>query len=149
MKVHHITVSVFSDRGEIEVLKETLKGILPKDSVVEENVIEPETEGGVFTHEMVELKCAVKRQKDVREFTSRILGSLDDYDKRRIIDNLDSFIDDDCNLYMRLSKSEAGEGNFVLESMDSIHVAFKLAAYPAKKEKAVEVARELMEDGVR
>jgi RNA binding exosome subunit len=148
VKIHHITVSVFSDRKKTGELEETLRSILPKDSVIEENVIEPETEGGVFTHEMVELKAGVTRQGDIRKFAATIFGSLDEYDRRRMLQNLGSYVDDECNLYVRISKSEAGGGNIVLESKDSIHITFKLAAYPARKEKAVEVAGELIEDGV-
>ena len=149
MKVHHITVSAYSGGEGAGKLKETLKSILPKDSEVEENVLEPETEGGVFTGELVELKCRLSRQADIREFTSKIFSSLDDYDRRKLLDNLPDFIDDECSLYVRLGKSEAAEGKIVLESKDSIHVTFKLAAYPAKKENAVKAARELIEDGIR
>ncbi|MBD3388784.1 MAG: hypothetical protein GF416_06925 [Candidatus Altiarchaeales archaeon] len=149
MKVHHVTISAFSSVEEADALKGVISGMLPEGVEVEDRRIEPEEEGGVFNHELVELKAVVKKQKRIREFVSKVLGSLDDYDARKLREGPDDFIDDRCNLYMRLSKTEAEDGNFVFESGDCIHVRLKLAAYPAKKEKALPIARELIEDALR
>ncbi|MFH1054993.1 MAG: RNA-binding domain-containing protein [Candidatus Altiarchaeota archaeon] len=148
MKAHHITVSVFAARQDVPKLSETLEAILPKDAAIDERAIEPETEGGVFMMELVELKSQLTRQKEVEEFATTLFKRLDDYDRRKILDNLESFVDDDCKLYIRLSKTEAKAGNIVLEYKDPIHVTVKLAAYPAKKENAVESARKMIEDAL-
>ncbi len=143
MKAHHVTVTAYASPGDVEELRGTLEELLPEDTEVEENTLEPEEEGGVFTQELIELKAVVKKQKRIREFTEKVLGSLDEYD-RRLAEEIESCVDDSCNLYLRLSKQEAADGNVVLESKDPIHVRFKIAAYPAKKENALKVVEELL-----
>ena len=125
-------------------MRETLAKILPADATVEEVVYEPESEGEVFTSELFEVKSRLENQGGIKEFTSRIFNGLDGYDRRRVLDNLADYVGEDCNLYLRLSKTEAEAGSIVLESKDSIHVKIKIAAFPAKKETAVEVAREII-----
>jgi RNA binding exosome subunit len=146
VKVHHATVSAFCGKDGVAALKDALKAILPSDAAVEESVIEPETEGGVFLKELVELKAHLTKQPDIREFAKKVLGSLDEYDKKRVRERLEDYVDDDCCLYLRLSKTEAASGSLVLEYKDPIHATFKLAAYPAKRENALASARELLDE---
>jgi RNA binding exosome subunit len=145
LKVHHATVSAFCERGGEEPLRQTLRRLLPEDAALEERAIEPETEGGVFLRGMVELRSRLTRAKDIRELAEKVIGGLDEYDRRRLKDGLPGFVDDDCNLYLRLSKEEAANGRMVLENRDPIHITFKLAAYPAKKENAMGAAGELVD----
>ena len=146
MKVHHITVTAYSSREAAAGLRETLKGILPADTPIEENVIEPETEGAVFTKEMVELSSRLTKNAQMREFASKVLGGLDDYDKRNLRERLSDRVDEECNLYLRLSKAEAAAGRMVVEYKDPVHVTFKLAAYPANRENALKSASELLDE---
>jgi RNA-binding protein len=146
VKIHHITIRVFCDRGGVDELREILSRLLPKGAQVEETVLEPESDGGVFKNELVQLLARLTRQADIREFGSKVLLGLDDYDRRMVLERIGEHVDDDCSLYLRLSKSEAAAGSIVLEYRDPIHVTFKLAVYPAKREAAVEAARELIDE---
>lgn len=130
-------------------MRDLLMKILPADSHIDEVAYEPETEGEVFTKEIYDVKSKIEGQKEIKELTNRILKGLDEYDRNGLLEKVADHVDEDCNLYLRLSKAELEEGNMVLESKDSIHVRFKLAAYPAKKEVAVEVAKTLIEDEIR
>ncbi|MCE7698869.1 MAG: hypothetical protein K8E24_008615 [Methanobacterium paludis] len=48
------------------------------------------------------------------------------------------------NLFLRFDKQRAHLGDLnVVEHGDSIHVKIKIAAYPAKKEVALKIAREI------
>jgi RNA-binding protein len=146
VKVHHITVSIFCSREAAASQKELLKTVLPPDAAIEENVLEPETEGGVFTKEIVEIKAKLTKQPDIKSFAKKVLEGLDEYDRRKIKENLPDYVDDECCLYLRLSKSEAQGGRIVLEYKDPIHVTFKLAAYPANRENALKSASELLDE---
>lgn len=148
MKVHHITVSAFSDRAGAEGLKALLSSILPRGAHVEVALIEPETDGGVFLKEIVDVRSRLTKAADMKEFACKLFGGLDEYDRRKLAERTGDFVDDDCVLYVRLSKAEAAGGRLVMESRDPIHVSFKLAAYPARKENAVLAARELIESAV-
>lgn len=142
-------MSAFGKKGDAPRIRQVLLNLLPKDAEVEEKVLEPETEGEVFTHELVELKAKLTKPSEVKEFSSKVISGLDEYDREKITSGIGRYVDDGCNFYLRLSKSEAEAGNIVLESKDCIHIAFKVAAYPAKKENAVEAVRELFSDEKR
>jgi RNA binding exosome subunit len=144
VKIHHISVSTFSAKEDLEGLRQILTKLLPKDVVLAEKIIEPEEDGGVFTQELIELNARISKQKDIRAFTKKIFDSLDEYDMCKLKDNIRDFVDDNCNFYLRLSKDELASGNIVLETKDSIHIIFKVAAYPAKKDNAVKIVGGLM-----
>jgi RNA-binding protein len=149
VKIHHVTVSAFArSKEESTKVRKLLSGILPPDSDIVEAVLEPETEGGVFTKELYEVKAKLVEQKSIKAFTRALIRGLDGYDRKKLLERVNDSVDDDCNLYLRLSKTEAEKGNFVLENRDSIHVTFKLAAFPAKKETAQETAKTLIEDEI-
>lgn len=142
-------MSAFCAPDGVSTLKGILRRILPLDYPLEERRIEPETEGGVFTKEMYELRARLTKMNDITELASRIFRGLDDYDKKRVREGLSDYMDDECNLYVRLSKSELVAGHMVLEYKDPIHVTFKIAAYPAKRENALAGAKELVEGAIQ
>ncbi len=54
-------------------------------------------------------------------------------------------VDDDCCLHIRFDKQAAFEGKFKLAtSGDAITARMKMRAYPARKEKALEVAEKML-----
>lgn len=62
---------------------------------------------------------------------------------RTLRNDLDNRVDEDCNLYLRLSKQSAARERLrVATTDDVIRVQAKVAAYPAKPESARETLRE-------
>jgi RNA binding exosome subunit len=149
VKVHHATVRAFCPPEGVSTLKGILRRILPMDYPIEEIRIEAETEGGVFTKEMYKLRSRLTRMNDIQELAAKIIGHLDEYDRKKMREKLSDYMDDECNLYIRLSKSELVAGNMVLEYKDPVHVTFKIAAYPAKRENALAGAKELVESAIQ
>ena len=144
VKIHYVAVSLFSRMDGIEQGKTLLLGLLPKDTLLAEKLLEPEVEGGVFTEPLYELSAKIFGGSGLK-FLEGLLSSLDDYDFNSILEKKSLYFDDDCNFYLRLSKKEVAAGNVVFDSKDSIHVKAKIAAYPAKKENALKVLDELLE----
>ena len=142
MKIHYILATAYCPPKEKGELVKTLKTLLAEDARIEEKTIEPEPVGGVFTKELVELTLTVKRQKQIRKLLDKVLNGLDEYDRSKLFDEAERYVDSGCNFYLRLSKEEAGKGHIVLENSDPIHLRFKIASYPASKGKAVKSLRE-------
>ena len=66
--------------------------------------------------------------------------------RKRILNRLEDKIDENGNLYLRFDKQRAYLGDLkVVDHGDSIHLKIKIAAYPAKKKVAIEIARKLFE----
>ena len=64
--------------------------------------------------------------------------------RKRILNRLEDKMDDYGNLYLRFDKQRAYLGDLkVVEHGDSIHLKIKIAAYPAKKKVAIDIAKKL------
>ncbi len=66
--------------------------------------------------------------------------------RKRVLEELDQRLDEDCNLWMRLDKAAALRGEVGQASGDGLVARIKLEAYPARRENAEESARELLGD---
>ena len=65
---------------------------------------------------------------------------------KRILDDLEQRIDDDCVFYVRLDKQKAVCGEYeISHGGDVISITAKVMAHPAKKEVAVQVMREYLD----
>jgi RNA binding exosome subunit len=72
---------------------------------------------------------------------------MNDSTRKRVLNRLEDKMDDYGNLYLRFDKQRAYLGDLkVVEHGDSIHVKIKIAAYPAKKKVAIEIAKKLFKD---
>ncbi|MDI6723254.1 MAG: RNA-binding protein [Methanobacterium sp.] len=136
--IHNISYRVFVYGTENEEkVREAIKTLFPNSS--------PQTDitEGYFKNQVLILHDKITRNRDIKEFV-KLLDNLDSQVKKRILNELDSKMDDKGNLFLRFDKQRAYLGNLkVIEHGDAIHVKIKIAAYPAKKENALRLAREI------
>lgn len=136
--IHNISYRVFVYGTENEEkVREAIKTLFPNSS--------PQTDitEGYFKNPVLILHDKMTRNRDIKEFV-KLLDNLDSQVKKRILNKLDSKMDDKGNLFLRFDKQRAYLGNLkVVEHGDAIHVKIKIAAYPAKKENALRLAREI------
>lgn len=85
------------------------------------------------------LSARVETAEDVRASLDR-LRELPDDEYDRVLAELDERIDEDCTLYLSLSKQAAAEGELRLG--EGITLRAKVEAYPANQPAAVENARD-------
>ncbi len=132
---HYVDLRVFSYATEDEKrVEESLRAFLPEDVELDrvENV-------GHHGDRIVVLSARIENADGMRHVLDR-LAELDDID--RVIDELDQRVDDNCALFMRVDKQAAFRDEIRLGP--GITVRAKVEAYPAKKEAAVENARETL-----
>ena len=74
-----------------------------------------------------------------------LLGKLSSSDLNEMIDTIDNRMDESCNLFIRIDKQRAFNGEVALtRGDDAIAIRIKVAAYPAKKEAAARRARDFL-----
>ncbi|OYR58108.1 RNA-binding protein [Halorubrum halodurans] len=132
---HYVDLRAFSYATEDEKrVEEALRSLLPADAELDrvENV-------GHHGDRIVVLSARIEVADGMRHVLDRI-AELDDLD--RVLEELDQRVDDNCALFMRLDKQAAFRGE--VELGPGITVRAKVEAYPAKKEAAVENARETL-----
>ena len=133
--IHNIKFRVFVYENEdIDELSQAILNILP------EAEIDAEEAEGLMEDRIIILSGVVSKKRYTKTFFNLLLDSVD-LDK--LNDDLERKIDEKGNWFLRFDKSDAiDEKLTVKDSGDSIHLKIKIAAYPAKKEIAVEKVRE-------
>lgn len=133
---HYVDLRAFSYATEDDrQVKRALRTVLPEGTEVER----VETTGHHGDPILV-LSARVERADDVRHVLSR-LADATEFD--RIESELDDRVTENCELFLRLDKQAALGGEVRLG--DGITFRAKVEAYPAKREAAVENAREALD----
>jgi RNA binding exosome subunit len=136
--IHNISYRVFVYGTENEEkVREAIKTLFPNSHP------QTETIEGYFKNPVLILHDKLSKKRETKEFI-KILQNLDSSTKKRVLNELNNKMDDKGNLFLRFDKQRAYQGDLkIIEHGDAVHVKIKIAAYPAKKEKAMELAKEI------
>lgn len=132
---HYVDLRTFCYATEDEKrVEQALRRYLPEEYDVErvENT-------GHHGDRIVVLSARVDNADDVRHVL-RQLSELPDIET--VVAELDQRVDDNCSFFLRLDKQQAFKG--VVTRGDGLTLRAKVEAYPAKKDAAVENAREAL-----
>ncbi|AAG19637.1 MULTISPECIES: RNA-binding protein [Halobacterium] len=134
---HYIDLRVFCYDTEADSrVADALGHFLPEDVEIERT----DSEGHLGDRIGV-LSTRVERADDMRHVLDQL---RDGADIEQIRDQLDERVDDNCSLFVHLDKQAAYLGDAQLG--DGISLRAKVEAYPAKKDAAVENARDALAD---
>ena len=133
--IHNIKFRAFVYENEsVGEISEAILNILP------EAEIEAEEAEGMLDDKIIILSGIVSKKRFTKTFFNALLESVD---LNKLNDDLERKIDEKGNWFLRFDKNDAlDEKLTVLDSGDSIHLKIKIAAYPAKKQIAVDKVRE-------
>ncbi|WP_414469182.1 RNA-binding protein [Methanobacterium sp. ACI-7] len=136
--IHNISYRVFVYGTENEEkVREAIKTLFPNSHP------ETETTEGYFKNKVLILHDKITKKREIKDFI-KVLNQLDSSAKKRVINELNNKMDDKGNLFLRFDKQRAYLGDLkIIEHGDAVHVKIKIAAYPAKKERAMELAKEI------
>jgi hypothetical protein len=88
----------------------------------------------------------LKNKKAIKQF----FAALSKEDLQHMIDTIEQRVDDDCQLFARIDKQKAYQGDLVLtRSDDAISVRGKIMTYPKNRETAVKNITEFLESLIR
>lgn len=139
--IHNLSYRAFVYGTENEEkVREAISTLLPTAQPLKEI-----TEG-YHKNQVIILQEKITKKRDTKDFLEK-LHSLKPSAKKRILRELESKMDDRGNLFLRFDKQRAYLGDMkVVEHGDAIHLKLKIAAYPARKEEALKVARQIFEE---
>ena len=137
--IHNIKFRLFVYKNEdVDELSQAILNILP------EAEIEAEEAEGLTEDKIIILSGTVSKKRYTKEFFNLLLESVD-LDK--LNDDLERKMDEKGNWFLRFDKEDASDEKMTIKDFgDSIHLKIKIAAYPAKKEIAVDKVREAIFD---
>lgn len=133
--IHNIKFRAFVYEDEdVDEISQAILNILP------EAEIEAEEAEGMLEDRILILSGVVSKKRYTKAFFNTLLENVD-LDK--LNDDLERKMDEKGNWFLRLDKSDAlDEKCTILDKGDAIHLKVKVAAFPAKKEIAVDKVRE-------
>jgi len=135
---HWLRIQAFCYATERQdLIEDTLKELLGNIEFEEEIC---ESEHG---NSMMILETRVTKQREFRDVFSKLGDDILDF----ILENIDNRVDDDDIFYLRLDKQKAVQGIYeVAHHGDVISIFGKIQAHPAKKEVAVKVLKQFIEE---
>ena len=134
--LHYVDLRTFCYATEDDKrVEQALRLYLPEEFEVER--VESE---GHYGDRILVLSARVETADDVRTVLSK-LAELDSFD--RLVDELDERVTENTELFLRLDKQAAFNGDVALG--EGITFRAKVEAYPAKRSIAVENARDVLE----
>lgn len=96
--------------------------------------------------EIIIISGKIDRKKETKEFLNNLL-KMDNDSLSKLSADLESKTDKNGNLFLRFSKTSACEEKWeICDTGDSIHLKIKIAAFPAKKNVAISILNEVLED---
>ena len=133
--IHNIKFRAFVYEDEsVEEISQAILNILP------EAEIEAEEAEGMLEDKIIILSGVVSKKRYTKTFFNTLL-EFADLDK--LNSDLERKMDEKGNWFLRFDKSDAlNEKWTILDSGDSVHMKIKVAAYPARKDIAVEKVRD-------
>lgn len=136
--IHNISYRVFVYGTENEEkVKGAVKTLFPNSHP------QTDTTEGYFKNPVLILHDKISKNREIKNFIM-ILKEIDAASKRRLLSGLENKMDERGNLFLRFDKQRAYLGDLkIIEHGDAIHVKINIAAYPAKKENAMEIARDI------
>lgn len=135
--IHNIKFRAFVYENEsVEEISQAILNILP------EAEIEAEEAEGMLDDEIIILSGIVSKKRYTKTFFKTLLEFTD---SDKLNSDLERKIDEKGNWFLRFDKNDALDEKWtILDSGDSIHLKIKIAAYPARKEIAIEKIREFI-----
>ena len=133
--IHNIKFRAFVYEDEsVEEISQAILNILP------EAEIEAEEAEGMLEDKIIILSGVVSKKRYTKAFFNTLL-EFTDLDK--LNSDLERKMDEKGNWFLRFDKSDALDEKWtILDSGDSVHMKIKIAAYPARKDIAVEKVRD-------
>ncbi len=137
--IHHITFRAFSAATEDDGrVRDALGIFVPLDRIVITDAV------GHYDNPIKILEATLKR-KEGQAFFELLREQLPKSDLLRLEGEVEERVDDNCELHFRLDKQAAYKGKVCLtDSTDAISVSAHMESYPARREEAVRIARELL-----
>ena len=133
--IHNIKFRAFVYEDEdVDEISQAILNILP------EAEIEAEEAEGMLEDRILILSGVVSKKRYTKAFFNTLLENVD-LDK--LNDDLERKMDEKGNWFLRFDKIDAFDEKWtILDKGDAIHLKVKVAAFPAKKQIAVDKVRE-------
>jgi len=147
MKIaNSIKISVFIKEEDNEnKIKESLLKLLPFDLEKEKIELQQNTATGFNENKIKIFEILLTKDKHINIFLENLINKLSKETKILILKQSESRTDEECGFFLRFSKDKLVKENelWLADQGNCFHIKVSIAAFPKKKEKALEIIRNL------
>ncbi|MBI2664813.1 hypothetical protein HYX10_05745 [Candidatus Woesearchaeota archaeon] len=142
---NNASIRVFCREDEDKkTITEKLRMLLPFDLEKEKIRVEEQKAEGFQEKRISIISAALTKDRHINAFIENLLNNLGE-EKKTLLEQIDSRLDDDLNFFLRLDKEMLLKNKFVLtDAGNCYHIKINIASFPKRKEKAVEILRRLL-----
>jgi len=144
---HHIIVTVFvkpedriSDPDIESKVMAALIGLFPFDLSIEKINVQKETAEGFEGRKIIIYKIGLFKESHTTAFIRNLGSKLNQDQKDLLLRQAESRLDENLDYFIRLGKQELLHGDYYITgSGDCFHTRIGIAAFPKKRETALQV----------
>jgi len=144
MKILSVEVSVIAHATEDpKKVLQALRNIFP-DTTRSETKVTTQHLKGHHGNPINRMRTDLKKAKAINQFFDHLMNSLEVEDQRLIVENMDTHMDEEGNLYLRVDKQAAYMGEVRLKQEDPIRIRVKLIDDISKRSLTADQVKELL-----
>ncbi|MBD3354775.1 hypothetical protein GF361_02210 [Candidatus Woesearchaeota archaeon] len=147
MKIaHSVKITAFAKEDEDEDrIKNKMKEMVPFDIEESKVKLKQKTAIGFNERKINIFEILLEKDKHISMFLDNLADRLSDEAKRLVLKQEESRLDENCNFFLRFSKEKLLEENelWLTNQGNCFHIRINIAAFPKKKEKAMDIIRKL------
>lgn len=142
---HQIKLSVFiHEEEDREKIFQKLISLVPFNLKEEKIKLNEDTAIGFNNKKIKTYEIVLEKDRHINGFLEKLKESLNQEQKELLLKQAESRLDDELHFFIRLDKEKLLNDEFwITDSGNCFHVRISIAAFPAKREKALEVLNEL------
>tara|TARA_Y100000310_G_scaffold93787_2_gene91335 strand:- start:14897 stop:15352 length:456 start_codon:yes stop_codon:yes gene_type:complete len=143
---HQIKVKVFSYEKNNEddklILDKFLK-LFPFDTEEEKIELNKINAAGFEERKITIFEVSLEKEKYTKQFLNNLTKNLDEEQKKLILSQLESRLDDNLDFFLRFDKNEYIKNDKLIltDSGNCFHIKISVAAFPKKREIALGIVK--------
>tara|TARA_B100000315_G_C14530933_1_gene566121 strand:- start:202 stop:666 length:465 start_codon:yes stop_codon:yes gene_type:complete len=150
---HQIKVKVFSYEKNDEdnkLILDKFLGFFPFDLKEHKIELKKINAAGIDEKKITIFEVALTKEKHISKFLPNLIENIDDENKKLILEQLESRLDDNLDFFLRFDKDEYIKDNKLklIDSGNYFHIEISVAAFPKKRELALGIVKEVFGLGV-
>lgn len=145
---HQIKIEVFSyekDNEDDKIILDKFLKLFPF-SLKDEKIGLKKTDAKGFEERKITIfDVILSKEKHTAKFLENLISNLDEHQKKLILAQAETRLDDDMNFFLRFGKDEYIKNNKLIltDSGKCFHIEVSVAAFPKKREIALDVIKKI------
>ncbi len=146
MQINRIQCRVFSEDDDNKTVDKCLAEFLPFNLKKEKILLEENSAKGFNEKDIKIIQFYLKKKKHINILLSHILEKMTNDDKKMLVEQAETRLDNENRFFIRFDKTELFNGNLkVTDEGDCFHFTFSIATFPKSRDKALEFVINLFE----